>query len=348
MGGNKGANKAPRPREESGSVTLPPAAPANYRDTLVPEDQVEYDRKLALNTAKAKCSQARSVADNNYKRQKEAAAQKRERKNQRLAQHEAAKEAVLDAKAKEEGIVKAQQNDEGTWCVETATGPEPALNQYFCTYCCKHLNKLVLVDHMANDLHKKKRIDTIGPACAFVSATSADPLVTLAAVQTIVGGPTLEEWQEPSEWGPRCKPCSLKYINASHLATKDHTSRLESWLEQTELKKQGYPAPPEPYFAYVPSDDGWKVKMCLLCSKPGKIGTEVWDGGHSIAQLHNTRLSQYGCYANDIVKVKLRFHPVLARVHTPTPARSSAVRGAQASAAHAWLGGAELEEEVLV
>lgn len=346
MGNNKITNNK---TTVAGTASQLPVASTS--DNLTPEERTEHDRRMHANLTKATLAQQRDVEHNIQKRLEDAETQKVLRERQREANQTAAAFAAVLARATQEGVVEATfQDKDGTWWAQTSESTwAEAKGTYLCTHCHKHLNQHTLEEHLEHPTHQGKlgKLSSSTPASFVTSSANSSSLSSTHTVDN-TGLPRLEEWQEPSGRGPRCIPCG-KVIDDYHLKLPAHQSKLAYWLEQLALEKQGWPEPPEPYLAYVPSKDArWRTKMCLVCTHDGKIGTEVWDSethtGTPCAphgtKLHMERLQEYNEFAKDIQLNKLKYHPALERSQLPTPARSST--------ATAWLGPLEEPEEIAV
>ncbi|CAE8654514.1 unnamed protein product, partial [Polarella glacialis] len=142
-----------------------------------------------------------------------------------------------------------------------------------------------------------------GQAGASSSSAKAAPPPRPAAPQR-----GLESWMEKCPDGNiKCKACD-RVATDEHLQTPDHIGRLERYLEQERLEREGYRAPPEPFMAYAKFDGTWKMLKCLLCGK--------WDDGFSHTMTggskdHVKRWGNWEWYKDDVTKQKLVLHPEL-------------------------------------
>jgi len=303
----------PLARPESGSTA--------WIDNLTPEEKAVHEQRMEVNKKKALKSQTEALTQNKHRQYEELMRMKAERIRLLQEKKEEAQLAMVVAKAKEEGVVEASlQDSEGTWWAKV--GPDKwqvAKQDYLCTACDKHLNKWTLETHLRSEGHSKKFLASppLPPPPTPLSQTGApSPEVTTPCSSPPPCGAAtsngLPIWQNVVDGVLRCIPCT-KQIDDWHLASSTHDSRLTYWLEQWHLEKSGWPAPPEPYYAWVPAKDGQgRVRMCLLCKKSGSIGTEGYDTAeHALAKLHSSRLLAYSDYAAGICQIKEKYHPKL-------------------------------------
>jgi len=324
------------------------AAPQNWEE-LLESDPV----KKAAEEAKQKERQKKA----------EEAAQQTKKANEKrdwYAQQEkkdALKKKIEDAawnkevgqakqRAFKESVLEAQYDEwAGTYWVEISKGTWREISQqYLCTCCDKQLNDSNLKAHLDSDAHKRKaQYQMSGAASRLISIptpiserpAAGYPRGPAALSVALASKVVLEEWQEFTADGSgciRCIPCG-KVVDENHLAKADHTSRLELWLHQREIERNGYPAPPLPYLALMPDADlqGPRWPKCLLCNKWCQDETSH-TGTHDNPQgskEHQKNLRNYGpstaYYQERVTEIRNRWHPpacdpALAAAPAPTAA----------------------------
>lgn len=342
--GKKGA--ASKAKE---AAVASPSSRDSFLESLNAEDRrlaesVGIKDATALASEKAKM-EARSKKAHEAQRSQVWQNQKREaweKENDKKLREKAREDKQWDQQVKQtraralaQGVLESQEHMDGSWYVQVGKDTWTEVqDKYYCTLCEKHLNDSTLLAHIESKDHGKKvawlnqGVTTCPkvPAPAPQQQAAACSGAAASAAGAAPGAP-LEPWQElgTDGWQVRCIPCD-KVIDECHLATADHTSRLQAWQERQNVLRSGYQAPALPYLAYVPADPafpaGERWMRCLLCKKwvqdeYSHSGTHTAPDG---SKEHRKNLINYPpndpWYEENVTREKLKYHPEVA----PTPA----------------------------
>lgn len=325
------------------TATAPADRHADWKDELTDAQREAEEKKAADRQRKAE-EAARQQRWANEKREQW---ERQEAKQTRQKDRETRQWEVQLSKAKQrafaEGVKEAEDWGDGVWWVKLDCGNwKEAKGQYYCTICDKHLQDSSLEAHIDSDDHKKRVAwgkppsqpphDTGMPKASFPGAAASQ------APQEPAAPPRVEEWQQlQSDGSMRCIPCG-KVIDPAHVETMDHKNRLERWREQRQLETSGYPAPREPYLAWVGSKDDPQAERwlkCLLCNKFVNDETSHSDTGGS--KEHQKNLRNYGpgdaWYKENVTKIRNIWHPQPVRHIVPAqPAAPTRAPWAKAAA----------------
>jgi len=297
--------------------------------------------KMEERSKKAVESQQQRTWENKKNEAWQKAEDKKSREKEREEkkwQHEAEK---IKARALKEGVLESHEHLDGSWYVQVGADTWKVVqDKFYCTLCDKHLNDCTLNSHIESKDHVKKlswqgglttAAAPSGPSAPAARAVAVSASASAAAISP--DGP-LEPWQELGQdgWQVRCIPCG-KVIDACHLASEDHISRLQAWQDRQLVLQSGYQAPALPYLAYVPADpnypDGERWIRCLLCKKwvqdeYSHCGTHMAPDG---SKEHRKNLVNYPpndpWYQENVTREKQKYHPSTTQaatsVATPVP-----------------------------
>lgn len=93
----------------------------------------------------------------------------------------------------------------------------------------------------------------------------------------------LRDWEELTPDGfRRCKACD-KYLDGKHEEQAGHKERVTRWMQYRITQISGFPAPQEPWLAWVPDESrsGDRQLKCLLCQK---WADAQYPASHSLSQ----------------------------------------------------------------
>jgi len=252
----------------------------------------------------------------------------RQQKNRNLEQQSEDRKwkkplAKVLTRAKQEGVLEAEDWGDGMWCANLGNGNfKEVKDRYFCTLCNKHLNGGSLEAHLDSAAHRcQASWDGGGPSVQQEPEKTSSSRWTLPCSQTSV---QVEEWQELAHDGRlRCLPCN-KFANYFHLASNEHCKRLDWWLQVRKLRKSGYAPPELPYLAWAFGDSdpsGDRCLKCLLCNKWVHDQTSHTGMPSSPAgsKYHFKRLGNYAWYKDDVEKLRNKYHPCQTQPKPPQP-----------------------------
>lgn len=283
---------------------------------------------------KADAAKKKEENDRWWREQKEREWKKEERKTQQVAKKdEKALTAVIN-RAFKEGVIEAQEHTDGLWYIEVAKNTwKEVQHAYWCPHCEASCNESNLQSHLEGQNHMKKMAWATGGVVtgAAPSAPSRSPAAAAPVSYAYAGGGgngKLERWQELRPDGMiNCLACS-RVCDGNHELTADHHKRVQNYLGLLDLADKDYPAPPQPWLAYLedPSFGEGKFLKCLLCAKwvndwtdastAGYIGNHG-DKGALNQKDHAKKLNNLEYYLKDLATEK-------AKWHKPVPSQSKA------------------------
>lgn len=300
----------------------------NWADLLeaFPLELQGSEKKQKERKKKAQASEHREEQLMSCREQKENERLKSEQKRASEAARVDKALQIVKSRAKDEGVLEAQEYADGLWYVEIASG---TWKQVACSFWCRHceaaLEKSSLASHLHGEGHinksaSKSRGQNLGVPER--SSQTPSPMPT-ASQQTGHGAGPLESWQTADEHGNiHCIPCG-KCCDGCHETTLDHKRRVRAYLWSFEVD---YSAPAQPWLAWVECNQwgGGRWLKCLLCKKwvqdfEGKT-TGAYQGTHGSLgpgnqQEHRKKLvkldalKQDASFWNPILEERQKCHP---------------------------------------
>eukprot|EP00930_Biecheleria_cincta_P003753 TRINITY_DN104676_c0_g1_i1.p1 TRINITY_DN104676_c0_g1~~TRINITY_DN104676_c0_g1_i1.p1 ORF type:complete len:400 (+),score=97.54 TRINITY_DN104676_c0_g1_i1:62-1201(+) len=307
-----------------------PAAAAAVAVQEPSEEELEEERRRqAKRDEKARAEEQKAANDIWWREQKAREQAKQQRQTQKQQKKQDQEWEKILERGTQEGILKSYDGGDGHWYVSLGKNVYKAVQtEFFCIHCSSELNWCSLESHLQGARHQKCMANGTSAAASSApsSCSTATPSSSVASLAP-QGNLKLEDWQELNPDGTvQCTLCNRR-CDGVHEYTDAHDSRLK-W-HQSRQQNAGYPAPAQPWLAWVPTDWGECELKCLLCNKgvsdvEGKL-TDSYMGLHGAASAHNQKdhsrkMQNLSDYLADMKAVKDTYHPPQVPMPTPWPA----------------------------